>query len=121
MGAGEANYSSQEIGGRLPHARGHRKLTSDILSNYQLPSCPLQGLVLLNVRIIGSASFTPCFERILTPALDHLEEKKKKKLQSKFQGKIRYLHLSCFFSLLPTTWTEIKHPSTSVKNSYYIL
>lgn len=79
MGAGEANYSSQEIGGRLPHARGHRKLTSDILSNYQLPSCPLQGLVLLNVRIIGSASFTPCFERILTPALDHLEEKKKKK------------------------------------------
>ena len=98
MGAGEANYSSQEIGGRLPHARGLRRLTSDILSNYQLPSCPLQGLVLLNVWIIGSASFTPCFERILTPALDHLEKKKKAPVE-KSKGKLdTYISVVFFLS-----------------------
>jgi hypothetical protein len=45
-----------------------------VLSNYQLTYFPLLSLVFpLTVRIIGSASLAPCFERVLDPALDHTE------------------------------------------------
>lgn len=55
---------------------------------------------------------------MLTPALDLGEGGQN--LQSKFQGKIRYLHLRflvlVFFFFLPFMGTEIKHHSVNVKS-----